>query len=278
MILGVDLGGTSIQLGVLDDGILINRNAFPSPSHDDEVTSLRFLIDCIKTIITPQVKGIGIGVPSIVDVERGIVYDVVNIPSWKEVPLKSILEQEFGIPVFVNNDSNCFALGELYFGQGKGYNHIIAITLGTGVGAGVIIDGKLYDGQNTGAGEIGCITYLEQNFEYYCASNYFEHFYHTTGKKVFQLAELGNQDALQIWNEFGHHLGMLIQTVLYTYDPQVIILGGSISKAYRYFEESMKQSLETFSYPSALQNLLIKISDNEDVALLGAAGLVDIKH
>jgi glucokinase len=83
-----------------------------------------------------------------VDVEKGIVYSVINIPSWHEVPLKQILEDRFGLPVFVNNDANCFAMGELYYGSGRGYRHLVGLIVGTGLGAGIVVNGRLYSGAN----------------------------------------------------------------------------------------------------------------------------------
>src|SRR6202000_2139089 len=100
-----------------------------------------------------DISAIGIGVPSVVDVEEGIVYDVQYIPSWKEVPLKKFLEARYKKPVFVNNDANCFAVGEYHFGKGKGVSCMVGLTIGTGLGGGIIINNKLFAGYNCGAGE-----------------------------------------------------------------------------------------------------------------------------
>lgn len=120
----------------------------------------------------PEVAGIGVGVPSVVDSEEGIVYNVANIPSWAEVPLKRLLQERFSVPVYINNDSNCFALGVKLFGEGRKYRNLVGMTIGTGVGTGIIINGELYSGQNTGAGEIGSLPYLSHDFEHYCSSGF----------------------------------------------------------------------------------------------------------
>ena len=110
--------------------------------------SLTYLKAQISKMMTPQTRGIGVGVPSVLDSETGVVYNVANIPSWIEVPLKDILESEFNVPVYINNDSNCFTLGEKKFGEGRPFKHLVGVTLGTGVGAGIIINDHLYGGSN----------------------------------------------------------------------------------------------------------------------------------
>ena len=125
----------------------------------------------IEEVFDSAVSGIGVGVPSIVDVEKGIVYDVQNIPSWKEVHLKQLLEERFQVPVFINNDANCFAIGEKHFGKGKDHENMIGLIVGTGMAGGIIIKNQLYNGYNCGSGEFGMIPYLEHNYEYYSSAN-----------------------------------------------------------------------------------------------------------
>ncbi len=131
----------------------------------------------VDQLIDGSIAAIGIGVPSVVDVAEGIVYDVQYIPSWVEVPLKKLMEARYHIPVFVNNDANCFALGEYHFGKGKGADSMIGLTLGTGLGAGVIISHKLYPGYNCGAGEFGLFGYKDNVLEYYSSGSFFQNVY-----------------------------------------------------------------------------------------------------
>jgi glucokinase len=119
-IIGIDLGATNIRGAVVNDDAIskiISRRINTKGTEEQVLEDVYFIID---KLIDNNIKAIGIGVPSVVDVELGIVYNVVHIPSWKEVHLKQILEDKYKIPVFVNNDANCFALGEHYFGKGKG--------------------------------------------------------------------------------------------------------------------------------------------------------------
>lgn len=173
MRIGVDLGGTNVRVGLVDEGRIVRLLSEPCRADRSEEEVLGHIASLIEQLMAPGVECIGIGVPSVVDAVRGIVYNVVGIPSWREVHLKERFEERFGIPVHVNNDCNCFALGVCRFGEALGCRDVVCIALGTGVGAGIVIDGKLYSGPNTGAGEIGSIPYLDRDYEYYCSSRFF---------------------------------------------------------------------------------------------------------
>ncbi len=272
--IGVDLGGTNIRACLIDDKKIIKIEKIHLENKNDLNSTLQQLITLIESIYDPQVAGIGIGVPSVVDLENGIVYNVVNIPSWKEVHLKDILEKQFGVPTYINNDSNCFALGEKHFGAGKAYNNMVGITLGTGIGSGVIIQNDLYVGANCGAGEIGYLPYLDQDLEYYCSSMFFSKKHGTTAFQVFNRAEENDPIALSLWEEFGKHLGVALKSVMYAYDPELIVIGGSITGAYKYFEGEMHETLSQTHFPNSVKNLKICLSETENVSMLGAAALV----
>nr|MBI1231516.1 ROK family protein [Cytophagales bacterium] len=276
MNIGIDLGGTKIQVGIEKDGEIIHQTKALLKEKDSLSSTLDQVIQFIRPYIKYKVDGIGIGVPSVVDIERGIVYNVTNIPAWKKVALKDILEKEFGLPVFVNNDVNCFVIGEHKFGAGKPYSSLVGMSIGTGLGSGIIIRNKLFAGVNCGAGEIGLLPYKDKNIEFYASGNFFSSFYATTALDAYKLASLGDAEALRQWREFGYHLGVAVQVVLYTYDPQAIILGGSIAKAYAFFKDSMEESFSDFIYPESIKRLKILVSKNENIALLGAAALVDL--
>jgi glucokinase len=272
-IVGVDLGGTNARAAVvrqhqLDAVSVVEINA-QGPA-EEVLDQLCGLIDRTH----PQdTDGIGIGVPSVVDIERGIVYDVVTIPSWREVPLKAILEEQYGVPVLVNNDANCFALGEKHFGKGVGCRSLIGLILGTGFAGGIIADGRLYPGRNCGAGEFGLIPYLDSIYEHYCCGQFFARRVGQTGAELFQRAEKGDRAAAEVFVEFGHHLGEAVKTILYAYDPDMIVLGGSVRKAFRFYEDAMWQSIRSFAFPNSLKSLTVAVSELEHIAILGAAAL-----
>jgi len=272
-LIGVDIGGTKINACRIEQGNIIDQNIIKTPAQESKEFVLESLADSIKTLLKSDVKGIGIGVPGMVDPERGIVKQVQNIPSWKEVHIKQFLEEKFNIPVFVNNDANCFVAGEKYFGIGQNFHHFLGITLGTGLGGGIIIHDTLYNGLGNGAGEIGYLPYKDSIFEHYCSSQFFSKFHHTTGIDISNKIEQGNQDAQKIMDEFGFHLGELVKRICNILAPEAIIFGGSISKSFHTFENSMWENIQTFPFPSIIKDLKILQSNVKDTAVLGAAAL-----
>ena len=201
MKIGLDLGGTNFRVGLVDTDRLVCKEVVPCPQGSEKEVN-DALLSLVGKVMTDEVTSIGVGVPSVVDRERGIVYNAANIPSWKEVHLKEIMEERFHRPVFINNDANCFTLGVHVFGEGRGYRDMVGLTLGTGVGAGLIINGRLYNGHNTGAGEVGSLPFREKDYEHYCASRFFQDF-HTTGKALAEEGRQGEPRALEIWRHFG---------------------------------------------------------------------------
>jgi glucokinase len=164
-------------------------------------------------------------------------------------------------------------LGEHKYGAAHAYSSVVALALGTGLGAGIIINGELYNGHNCGAGEIGYIPYLDRNFEFYSSGMIFEGHFNSTAFKMHEEAKKGNQLAIGQWEEYGVHLGNVIKAVMYTYDPEAILLGGSISQAYPFFEKSIFSALSDFQFPESLKKIRIFRSELENAALLGAAAL-----
>ncbi len=273
-LIAVDLGGTNLRIGKVQKDSVTERCSRPVPATDNDQVVVKELIDAIHTVFDDTISGIGIGVPSVVDVNHGIVYSVQNIPSWKEVHLREILESTFQVSVHVNNDANCFALGECHYGKGRGFRNVVGITIGTGLGAGIIIDRRLYSGTNCGAGEIGTIPYKERTIENYCSGEFFTRFYGMSGEAVFERAAAGDSDAIHAFEKFGIEMAHVMLIALYAYDPEIIILGGSISRAFEFFKKSMMEKLtSTFAFQHVLKRLVIEKSELPDIALLGAAAL-----
>jgi glucokinase len=272
-IIGIDLGATNIRGGLVNGTQLskINSKRINSAGSVEEVLSDIF--DIIDALKDNEVTAIGIGVPSVVNVEKGIVYDVQYIPSWKEVFLKNIIEERYELPVFVNNDANCFALGEYYFGKGAGTVNMIGLAIGTGLGAGIIINHHLFAGPNCGAGEFGMVEYLDHCYEYYASGQFFQNVHNIDGQEVFEKAKAGDSQAQTWYAEMGTHLGNAIKTIMYTYDASLIIFGGSVRFAYPFFRETMWQRIHTFAFRKSIEKLRIEISELENSGILGAAGL-----
>ncbi|HEY5368319.1 MAG TPA: ROK family protein [Hanamia sp.] len=272
-IIGIDLGGTNVRGGLVNNSKLSNIVSKKINSKGSSHEVLEELFSITDLLINNSVKAIGIGVPGLVNTEEQMVYDVVYIPSWKKVPLQKWMEDRYHIPVYINNDSNCFALGEYYFGKGKGMNSMIGLTIGTGLGCGLIINKKLYDGRNGGAGEFGMVSYLDKTVEYYASGQFFENVYHINGEAVFKSANEGSTEAIKMYEEMGAHLGNALKTILYALDVKMIILGGSVRHAFPYFSKTMWEQIKTFGFQKAVTNLRIEISELENAGVLGAAAL-----
>jgi glucokinase len=271
--IGVDVGGTNVRAGLVQNGRILALQARPISSKAKQAVIVDEICQTIATILQPGVRGIGIGVPSLADVKTGIVYSVHNIRSWHAVPLKKILEQRFRLPVFVNNDANCFILGEFLFGMARGYRHIVGLVAGTGLGAGVVINGKLYSGNNGGAGEIGAIAYKGKNFEHFCSGQFFLREFGIDAATLQKRADGGDRKARAMFAAFGDHFAEVIMTLLYAYDPEIIVLGGSVNIAYPYFEKRMREKLRRFDFQSSLKKLVITQTKKPNIAVLGAAAL-----
>jgi glucokinase len=272
-LIGVDLGGTKITAALIENDKIVRQFTCPTPYDQEKMVVVDAISAAITEVFDPEIQGIGIGVPSLVDLEKNVVIDVTNIPSWDTVPLKQLLEDRFARPVFVNNDANCFALGEKHFGNGKPYRNLVALTIGTGLGAGIIIDNHLYSGQLCGAGEFGNIYYLDSNIENYCSGMFFKN-RNLSGKEEARKALNGDAEAQKLFDELGHHLARGLGNVLFALAPEAIILGGSVSQSLPLFEKSMRRTFEDFPFQRLYHNLQFVVSDNTDMAILGAASLV----
>lgn len=271
LLVGVDLGGTNVRAGLVQDGKIVAIQKRPISSHAGEKIVLEEIFETIAQVLQPKVRGIGICVPSMV--KDGVVYHAANIPSWHEVPVKKILEKRFGIPAFVNNDAKCFALGEFHYGFGRGHKNLVGLIVGTGLGCGVIINGKLYSGANGGAGEIGHAPYQAEEFEFYCSGRFFQREFGLDAAEIQKRAEEGDFKAAEMLAAFGDHFADIIQAILYAYDPEIIVLGGGVSRAYGYFEKRMREKLRGFKFQNALKRLKIVQSKKPHIAVLAAAAL-----
>jgi glucokinase len=275
-IIGIDLGGTKINVGLVQNNEIISSKKQKLPQNcKDEWDVLNLIINITKEVIgNHKIAGMGVGVPSILDRKNGIVHEVQKIPTWHEIHLGAILEKEFNVPVSIDNDANCFALGEYQFGTVKSCSNFVGLTLGTGMGAGIITNGKLMGDANGGSGEFGMIPYLDGVLEDYCSGNFFKNILKVDGEEMFKSASIGNIEALKGYEQFGKHLGNAIKIILFAVDPEVIIIGGSIAQSSMYFDKGLKRSLSTFAYKKTLENIEIIYSNTPNIAVLGSAALM----
>lgn len=272
-IVGIDIGGTGIRAALLINGQIDKMEETPTGAHRTREEILKSLHGVISKIWHPNVKSIGVGSPGFIDTTKGVIIKINNIPSWNGLPLKEILQTEWGVPTFVNNDANCFLLGEKYFGCGKPYASLLGLTLGTGLGGAVVIHHKLHTGLACGAGEFGCMPYLQSTYESYCGSQFFVREFQLSAKELYDKARQKDAMALDAFHRFGRHLGKLISNLLYTLAPEAIVIGGSISNAFPYFEGGIREELDNFLLPEVKDQVWIGTSQLEHPALMGAAAL-----
>ena len=265
--IGIDVGGTNVKIALVDDkGNILYSNSVPTRAemgYEYTVTNIKQAIyELMKEtkLSTKDIEGIGFGFPGQVDYKAGVVRNAPNIPGWVEVPIAKLIEDEFHIPTRVDNDVRCAALGELNYGAGKGCENLICITVGTGIGSGLIVNGKLVRGADNAAGEIGHIKLNMQGgplcgcgdrgcLEAYAsgpsivamAEEYIR------GGKSTKYRELANPDitpyivavaakegdpvAKQIFRIMGEYIGMGLVSVVNLLNPEKIIIGGGVADA-----------------------------------------------
>lgn len=271
-VIGVDLGGTAIKLGrFLPDGTCIEslNIATPQPSTPKAVTDA--IAAAVKQLNSEnQCVGIGLGTPGPADATGRIAKIAINLDGWHEIPLAAILEEKTGIPTTIANDANCAGLGEYWLGAGKNYRHVIMLTLGTGVGGAVIMDGKLFAGHYGAAGELGLITLNpdgppcnsgnQGSLEQYVSVQAIRR---TTGYEPAQLgkkAQEGDVEALAYWQSYGKYLGAGLASLIYVLTPEAVIIGGGVAASAEFF------------FPATLQEIerRVLLSSREDLQLLTA--------
>lgn len=271
--IGVDIGGTSIVAALVVNGNIEKTQQVETKAQESLETILKQLYIAIDDVKNEEIQAIGIGCPGFMDAIAGEIIAINNIPAFKGVNLKKQVADKYNLPVFINNDANCFVLGETYFGAGKGHNNVLGITLGTGLGGGVVINRKVFGGLFGAAGELGCIPFKDGIVEDYTSSHYFTNQFKSSGAELFQKAEAGDGVAKNAFKEVGMNIGQLINTVMYVIAPEVIIIGGSIAKSYKYIEPGIKEAMKEFLFDIVRDKVVIKPAELENAGLIGAAAL-----
>ena len=292
--IGIDIGGTKTAISLGDsEGQLISKRKFLTPSRVGEVLESIFIE--VELLLSPshslsEIKAIGISCGGPLDSKRGIIQSPPNLPGWDDIPIVDIVSEHFGIPTYLENDANACALAEWYWGNGKGYDSIIFLTFGTGLGAGLILDGALYRGTNGLAGEVGhwrmadtgpyCY-YKRGSWESYVSGAGISGLYEiATGKtvsaqKVCQLAKEGDSTAMHVIEQSAKMLGSGLALLIDLLNPQRIIIGSIYSRDEELFRPIMDQVLreETLSLPYSSCEVVPSLLGEQlgDMAALGIA-------
>jgi len=313
--IGVDLGGTNIVSAIVNyQGKIVSRLKVPTLAEKGKETTVKRIIEAIhkniaQSTITPDdIIGIGIGAPGPLDIKRGIINFAPNLPGWRDIPLKKILEDEFNMKIVLENDANAAAWGERCFGAGQGINNLVCFTLGTGIGGGIIIDGKIYHGNNCGAGELGHMTVNKDGPRCNCG-NYgcLEAYSSATGvknriksrikegiksdflnfdsddelldsirlKSIFETARKGDKLTKDIVEEAISYLGIAIANITNILNPEMVVLVGGITNEGDKLLIPLKEEVKKRAFYSNYKSLKIVIGElGGNAGVLGAAALL----
>lgn len=309
-VIGVDLGGTSIKVGVVTkEGKLVDKGFVDTLAHQGPKTVVNQIIKGINLVIgnyKKELAGIGIGAPGVVSMEYGTVENPPNLPGWKKVSLGKIIQDEFKIKTVIENDANAAAVGEMIFGAGKSLNDFVMITLGTGVGGGIIMNKKLYHGQKGAAGEIGHMT-IDYNgprcncgsygcLETYIGNNYLvekvsrelqnardskiyelldNNLNNLTPKVISDAAQMNDQFAKSVIIDAGKHIGYGMASVVNIFDISNIVIGGGVAGFGKLLFDAIKETIkERALKPIAGRVKVYPAKLKNEAGIKGASSLV----
>ncbi|WP_181350107.1 ROK family glucokinase [Thalassobacillus sp. CUG 92003] len=311
-VVGVDIGGTSIKAAILSEEGVINHK-WEIPTNQAE-QGTHIALEVYRTIDETlansglswsQIKGVGVGAPAFVDTDTGYVYESVNI-GWKHYHLGEELRGLAKVPVFIDNDANLAALGENWLGAGKQTRNLLAITLGTGVGGGAIVNGELLSGANGTAAEVGHMTMVtEGGAPCNCGKNgcleteasaraisrkaneaadahpdsllneMRAHNGDITAKDVFDIAEQGDLHSERVIQEVTDTLGLAIANMAVLTNPAIIVIGGGVSKAGDQLLSPLRKAFDTYALPRTSEACEFRIAQlGNDAGVIGGAYLV----
>ncbi len=307
--IGVDLGGTNIKVGICDEqGKLIHKLEGPTGTEDGYEAVIDNISHYVHQVVDEaslrweHVAGVGMGVPGFTDIDEGIVKLAPNL-RWINIPVKKLLEDKLNKPVVVDNDANVAALGEVWSGAGKGLKHVVCYTLGTGVGGGIIIDGKIYQGFSGVAGELGHMQVVPDLEAIQCgcgqmgcletvssatgivrmAADAVDRGDRTslgilqriTAKDVFDAAKSGDEVSLRIIQRAAYYLGKSMALIALIINPQRFIIGGGVSRAGDILFTPTREIFEKFSPEPSREGVGIEAAQlGNDAGIIGAAGLL----
>ncbi|MDO9465613.1 MAG: ROK family protein [bacterium] len=309
-LIGVDLGGTNLNTAILNaNGKIIDKLSISTGENKDVV--LKQIVKCIEDVIkkanktNSEIMGIGIGTPGLVDSEKGIVRGVTNIEGFENVHMKEYVEVALDIPTFIDNDVNAMAYGELKCGAARGAKNVICLTLGTGVGGGIIINGGIYRGSSLSAGEIGhipvnvdgpgcmcggiaclesyigrdriikrTIEKLMQRKESIIPKLVEGDMKKVTPKIVYEAAAVGDMLAIEIWKETAQYLATALTGIINFLDPEIIVIGGGIANAGKYLFDPLRDMIKERVFPFLAEKIqIVHTQLGEEAGIIGSAML-----
>jgi glucokinase len=292
-VIGIDLGGTAIKLGRFrQDGTCLQSLSVATPQPATPTAVVEAMVEAITSLsseeahLDPKQKAIaiGVGTPGPTDAAGRIARVAINLAGWRDVPLADMLEAKIGCPTILANDANCAGLGEAWLGAGRRFRNLILLTLGTGVGGAIILDGKLFTGHQGTAAELGLITLNpdgpmcnsgnQGSLEQYVSVQAIRR---RTGKEPAELGVLakdGEKFALEFWESYGRDLGIGLTSLIYVLTPEAIVIGGGVSASAEFFFPAAMAEIERRVLPSSRAGLqLLRAELGNQAGIVGAAKL-----
>ena len=287
--IGVDIGGTKISAGmVTTKGEVVGRPvSVPTGAEDEKEKIMARITGSIESVMEnhgiekERISGIGLGVTGPLDTGNGTILECPQLPTLHFYPLKEKIQNQFGFPVFMDNDANSLVLGESLWGAGKDCSIVLGYTLGTGLGCALVVNGKLFAGANGMAGEIWPSPFGDGTIEDVVSGNGISAIYKglagtsKTAKEISGLAGHGDPDAKKAWELFGRALAAALAWGINMVDPDIVILGGSIVNSLPLFSGVMEETLRKYICPvPAGKTKIVKAMFGDHAGFIGAAGLV----
>lgn len=285
-VIGVDLGGTAIKLGRFTAaGECVQSLTVATPQPATPRAVLAAMVDAIAQVDPDRAAiAIGIGTPGPADAAGRIARVAINLAGWQDVPLADWLEAETGRTVVLANDANCAGLGEAWLGAGRRFQDMILLTLGTGVGGAVILNGELFVGHRGAAGELGLITINPEgppcnsgnrgSLEQHCSVQAVRREMGCEPGELAQRAREGDASAIAYWQTYGHYLGAGLASLIYILTPQAVLLGGGMSAGADLFLPAAIAEIEQRVLPSSREGMEILIAElGNQAGMVGAARL-----
>lgn len=285
-VIGIDLGGTAMKLGRFSiDGHLLEDQQLQTPQPATPGAVCVALVEAIEALDPDRRASIvGIGLPGPMDVEARVARVCINLPGWEEVPLADWLEPRLQRRVTLANDGNCALVGEAWKGAAKGYSDVVLLTLGTGVGGGVMLSGQLFTGHNGAAAEPGligldpegppCNSGNRGSLEQFASISALRRLWDGDPAELAALAANGDAEAQAVWSRYGSTLGVGISSLVYMFTPELVLVGGGISGAATHFLPSVRKEVAQRVQAMSRQGLRIDVCAlGNGAGRLGAARL-----
>ena len=255
-VIGIDLGGTAIKLARFTaEGELLAQLERPTPQPAMPGAVTMALCDAVAELDPGrEAAWVGVGLPGPMDSEARVARICINLPGWEEVPLAEWLEPRLERRVTLANDGNCAVVGEAWRGAALGFGDVVLLTLGTGVGGGVLINGALFTGHNGAAAEPGligvdpagppCNSGNQGSLEQYASIAALRRLCDRDPRELSEAADAGEVDAIQTWEQYGRRLGVGVSSLVYLFTPQLVLLGGGLAGAARHFLPAVRREVE----------------------------------